>query len=60
MELKIKNELEEELTKREREEKEKDEDGIIYITNYYKTLEQLINKFNKNFDNETVFCKFYF
>ena len=42
------------------ESEEEDEDGIIYITNYYKTLEQLINKFNKNFDNETVFCKFYF
>ena len=35
------------------------DDGIIYITNYYTTLESFINKFDKNFDNETVLYKFY-
>ena len=36
-----------------------DEKLIKYITNYNKTLEEFVNKFNKDFDNETIFEKFY-
>ena len=41
------------------EENEEDDNSIIYLTNYYTTLEDFINKFDKNFDNETVLSKFY-
>ena len=43
----------------EEDEDEEDDDRIIYIKNYYTTLEEFINKFDKNFDNETVLYKFY-
>ena len=45
--------------KKDNNEDDDDNDGIIYITNYYTTLEEFINKFDKNFDNETVLYKFY-
>ena len=41
------------------EEDDEEDDRIIYIRNYYTTLEGLINKFDKNFDNEKVFYEFY-
>ena len=40
-------------------EDEEEDERIIYIRNYYTTLEEFINKFDKNFDNETVLYKFY-
>ena len=43
----------------EENEDEEDDDRITYIRNYYTTLEDFINKFDKNFDNETVLYKFY-
>ena len=45
--------------KGEDDDDDNNDDGIIYITNYYTTLESFINKFDKNFDNETVLYKFY-
>ena len=38
---------------------EEKDDRIIYIKNYYTTLETFINKLDKNFDNETVLYKYY-
>ena len=43
----------------EEDEDEEEDERIIYIKNYYTTLEEFINKFDKNFDNETVLYKFY-
>ena len=43
----------------EEDEDEEEDERIIYIRNYYTTLEEFINKFDKNFDNETVLYKFY-
>ena len=43
----------------EEDEEEEEDERIIYIRNYYTTLEEFINKFDKNFDNETVLYKFY-
>ena len=43
----------------EEDEDEEEDERIIYIRNYYTTLEDFINKFDKNFDNETVLYKFY-
>jgi len=36
-----------------------DNEGSTYLINYYTTLEEFIDKFDKNFDNETVLFKFY-
>ena len=41
------------------DESDDEDDIIIYIKNYYTTLENFINKFDKNFDNETILYKFY-
>ena len=41
------------------DESDDEDDRIIYIKNYYTTLENFINKFDKNFDNETILYKFY-
>ena len=38
---------------------EEEDDRIIYIKNYYTTLETFINKLDKNFDNEMVLYKYY-
>ena len=38
---------------------EEKDDRIIYIKNYYTTLETFINKLDKNFDNEMVLYKYY-
>ena len=38
---------------------DEEDDRIIYIQNYYTTLEDFIDKLDKNFDNETVLYKFY-
>ena len=46
-------------TKLGEEENEEEDNSIIFLTNYYTTLEDFINKFDKNFDNETVLSKFY-
>ncbi len=43
----------------EEDEEEEEDERIIYIRNYYTTLEEFINKFDKNFDNETLLYKFY-
>ena len=41
------------------DESDDEDDRIIYIKNYYTTLENFINKFEKSFDNETILYKFY-
>ena len=38
---------------------DEEDDRIIYIQNYYTTLEEFIDKMDKTFDNETVLYKFY-
>ena len=38
---------------------DEEDDRSIFISNYYKTLEEFINKLDTNFDNETVLFKFY-
>ena len=38
---------------------DEENDSSIFISNYYKTLEEFINKLDTNFDNETVLFKFY-
>ena len=43
----------------EEEDDNEEDDGITYLINYYTTLEEFIDKFDKNFDNETVLFKFY-
>ena len=45
--------------KDDEDESDEEDDRIIYIKNYYTTLENFINKFEKNFDNETILYKFY-
>ena len=45
--------------KNDNENEDDNDDGIIFLTNYYNTLEEFIDKLDKNFDNETVLFKFY-
>ena len=41
------------------EDSDEEDDRIIYIKNYYSTLEKFIDKFDKKFDNETILYKYY-
>ena len=41
------------------DEEEVEENKITYITNFNEALEEFIDKFDTNFDNETVFEKYY-
>ena len=41
------------------EDDEEEDPRIIYITNFNNTLEEFIDNFDKNFDNETVLEKFF-
>ena len=47
------------IKKKDDDDEEEDDDSIIYIQNYYTTLEDFIDKLDKNFDNETILYKFY-
>ena len=47
------------IKKKDDDDEEEDDDSIIYIQNYYTTLEDFIDKLDKNFDNETILFKFY-
>ena len=46
-------------TKNNNEDDDDEDPRIIYKTNFNSTLEEFIDKFEKNFDNETVLEKFY-
>ena len=55
------NKIKEQKKKKDDDDDDDDEedDRIIYIQNYYTTLEDFIDKLDKTFDNETVLYKFY-
>ena len=56
---KIKNKKKEDTEEEEDEDEDDEYNAFICLKNYYTTLEEFIDKFDQNFDNETVLNKFY-
>ena len=58
---KIKNKKKKDNEENEEDEEDEDDEDKAFtcLNNYYTTLEKFIDKFDRNFDNETVLYKFY-